>query len=116
MRLDNAKFLGELGAFKGDVLTALSGIKSDVTSGIAGVRADNAKEQVTATRWQVGLIAAVILASASTIATVVLRTKPTAPQQVVMPQASMQQPAPIVIQLPASQAAPPATPQADPPK
>lgn len=54
----------------------MSALRSDVMAAISGIRADHAKDQVAATRWQVGLIAVILLGAATTTATVIVRTAP----------------------------------------
>lgn len=98
MRTENAKFLSEFSALRGDMATFRSDVAaahSAMKSDIAGVRTDHAKEAVIATRWQVGLIFAILLAAFGGIATTVLRTSP----RQVPTQAT-----PIIITVPASPA------------
>lgn len=104
MRVENAKFLSEFAAFRGDML----GLKAEVSNSIERVRTDHAKDQVVATRWQIGLIITVLIAAIGGITTTVLRTSGASHVT------ETQQPAPIIIQVPSPPAA--ATPVPTPAK
>lgn len=96
MRAENEKLRGDMAVFKHDILTA-----------IEGVRTDHAKEQVVATRWQIGVLFSILIAAVSTIVTVVLRTSGSTPQQQSSTSApQVNQPAPIIVTVPAYYPAP----------